>query len=171
MYRNELLGQYLLIQQALEANGGEITLEIEQALEEAEAELPIEVENIYRMIRDGEGEVALVTEEIARLSDRKDNAKDWVARLKAKLIKEFQAAGKLPKDRVFTPDGVHYAELRGNSVSVTGEIVEKHPHLLPVAFQSIHISANKIALKQAQAAGEPVPEGVEFVQNIGLKIK
>lgn len=147
---------------AIEENGGEITEEQEQALAISEEQFADKAYDYGHVILNLDYTVAVIKNEIERLTRLKKSAENAQKRVKGALV---NAMVQLDHQTVETP--TMRLSLRRTTATEIEDV-----NLLPDNLKTtkVEVVADKTAIKKAIQSGEDVP-GAHLVENVSLQIK
>jgi seryl-tRNA synthetase len=166
----ELPAAWRDIEAALEETG-ELTPELAAQLDEVEGALADKVGRYYELVANLSATAEAIKAEEKRLSDRRKQAEKAVESVEERFRDALLAMGKQPKERIFSTDGIHYAELRENPPSVK---VECDAATLPSNWQRViplSYEPDKKAIKADWEAGVKLPAGVTIERKTKLILK
>lgn len=155
----QLTEQQAAIEDALYANGGEATPELEQMLAESKAALPAKIDGYNHILARMRSMEDACAAEIARLQALKKTAQNGQKYLKAHLLDAMQTFGI---DKLEGSTCKVYRKATGPSVEITddgllwnayaGDLAELQKRLPP--WLSLERKADKTAIKSALQSGE-----------------
>lgn len=160
----EIAARFRLLDELLDANGGEITPEIQACLDSLDSALEAKVDNIAALVREGTAEADAYKAERDRLADRERAARNKAARLKAYLLESLKAAGKdKVKGRWFS---ARVALASQPSITFEGD-----SWMLPRGFRRETVEPDMAAAREALKRGDALPVGFDVTRSEYLDLR
>ena len=163
----DLAKNFVELQTRLEAAENEDSKEIiATTLESVEFDLEEKTEGILKIVKNYEGDIDAIDNEIKRLKSLKENKQNHIENLKKYLLDNLVSIGKT---KVETPLFKVFVKRTPPSVHITDE------HTVPANYMKITYSVDKTELKKALLNEETAAElnelGISLVQSDSLMIK
>lgn len=158
---------FVELQTRLEAAEDEDSKEIiATTLESVEFDLEEKAEGILKIVKNYEGDIDAIDNEIKRLRSLKENKQNHIENLKKYLLENLVSIGKT---KVETPLFKVFVKKTPPSVQIVDE------HNVPTSYMKITYSVDKTELKKALLNEETAAElnelGISLVQSDSLMIK
>ena len=156
----EISKGYIELLEQIEANGGEITTEIETALAISESQLKEKSKSYAYIIKSLEAETEIASAEIKRLTEAKRQRERAIEQLENRLKNAMLTFGV---DKI-EHETIKISLRKSNAINVTDI------QAIPDQAKIIKVEASKTVLKELFKNGVEV-NGAEQIENINLNIK
>jgi hypothetical protein len=153
------------IEDALEANEGEITPELEAWFADLADERDTKINNYCWLIDELQNHAKFLREEAARFNEWAKANENKATRLKDRLLEFFQAHGL---QKMVTPHFKPRIQANGGLAPLLLSVL---PEELPKEFQCIRIAANQDELRRVLASGQELEFARIGERGIHLRLK